>query len=228
MRRQRLKTGIPNGQLRASSLCNSEDLTPCVCNTEHHLEAAWRQLWTPWHPLKLQRHGSARQAQWVMQPPGSWEGAAVSMSSSILLHSSGGILHPCRDAGTNCCQVFGKMVSNQPYTASSSSLFPMFLAWQHLIANAPLPVMDTGCSLRASEQPRSAQIPISARIWSRMRALLLSRNGHRATPCPSPFSGQHREARSPAEAKENAPNSSQEAVSSLPRDFTPSAVALIP
>lgn len=60
----------------------------------------------------------------------------------------------------------GKMVSNQSY-AASSSLFPMFLAWQHLIMNALQPGMDMGCSAHAIEQPCSAQILISALIWSR-------------------------------------------------------------
>lgn len=136
-------------------------------------------------PLKLQRHRPVKQAQWIMQSLGGWEAVAVPISST------GGVqwqlLHPCRDARTNCSQLLGKVVSNQPYTASSS-WFPMFLAWQCLIMNAPLPVMDTGCSPHASEQLRSDQIPISARIWLRMGVLPLSGNGHKATSCLSLFS----------------------------------------
>lgn len=49
------------------------------------------------------------------------------------------------------------MVSEQPYTASSS------LVWQRLITTW----VDLGRSARANEQPCSAQMLISALIWSR-------------------------------------------------------------
>lgn len=105
----------------------------------------------------------------------------------ILLHPSPlqwQLPNPCGDADTSCCQIFGKVIPTQPYTAYSS-LFPIFLAWwclimQHYLCNSPC----------ATKQPCSAQIPNSAQFWLRMGILPLSGNGHRATPCSSPFSGQ--------------------------------------
>lgn len=74
---------------------------------------------------------------------------------------------------------------------ASSSLFPMFLVWQHLMmpGMAPQPGTYARCSACTGEKPCSAQILTSALIWLRTGDITVSGNSHRPALYSSPVPG---------------------------------------